>query len=285
MSLIVSPKTGRLIKVGGKTFSDLLKDPQYQDLLLNPETSNISKGKVEVSGSPLSSPPMSPIYSPSSPSISLSGIPMPVIPLKPISLKQNSNDHLSDILSMSFLDIPTLEETLKTTKQPAKKAKIAEMIENKRYEEGRGIKTRGWSSRSPTRGQERHQLKSECGNKCFLLPGKEKFPICASPRTTGGKSKCEIDCGGVQSALIRAKQWGYEDVAEKAEKILEKCNLKGLDRFLPTPPTSPLPSTSIQSPKILPSLKMGGKMDDKILVPPSLNRYDKINTSDCGCGK
>ena len=88
------------------------------------------------------------------------------------------------------------------------------MIE--RQDDGRGIRTRGWAARSPTRGKERHQLKAECGDKCFLLPDEEKFPICASPRVTGGTSTCEIDCGGAQSAFIRARQWGYEEVADKS---------------------------------------------------------------------
>jgi hypothetical protein len=123
---------------------------------------------------------------------------------------------------MEFADIPTLEETLRTTKQPAKRAKLEAMIAGKKYLEGRGMKTRGWAARAPTKGKERHQLHAECGDKCFLNPEQEKFPICASPRTTGGKSKCEIDLGGLQSAYNRAKQYGYVEEAAKAKAILDK---------------------------------------------------------------
>ena len=382
MSQIVSPKTGRLIKVGGKAFRDLLEDPQYRDTLLVPET--VSKSSPYVSPVPslsinakvtLSLPPLSPIYSPSA---SLSKVPMTTLPplsprsprslpplsprspsslpplpprsprslpplsprslppLSPRSLpplkvpvsseikesrveipihevypEMTSDEHLSEILAMPFYDIPTLEETLKHTKQPARRAKIAEMIKTKKYEERRGIKTRGWSARAPTRGRERHQLKAECGDKCFLLPEKEKFPICASPRMTGGKSKCAIDCQGVQSALVRARQWGYSEVASKAEAILEKCNAEGMERFVP----SPRASKKQTEPKIPSSMLLGGKMDSedygvvrrnarrsvwfedeghhdhKIRLSPSLTRYGSHKKSsqsqspDCGCGK
>jgi hypothetical protein len=179
---------------------------------------------------------------------------------------------MSEILSMPFYDIPTLEETLKRTKQPAVKAKISKMIEEKRTTEGRGIKTRGWSGRAPTRGRERHQLKAECGNKCFLLPEEEKFPICPSPRVTGGKSKCELDCGGIQSAKIRAAQWKYLDVEAKADILLEKCRRGDLKHFLPSSPKIS------KSPKVLPSARRGGKMDKHT------KKVTWNDEKDCGCG-
>ena len=223
---IISPKTGKLIEVGGEEFSNLLKDPKYRDFLTDPEKVEIPKGRVETSGPPpIKLPPLRlPTINtaPKTPDPSLESVPMP------------TNVHLSDILSMPFLDLPTLEETLKKTTQPSKREKLEKMIQNKLYEEGRGIKTRGWIGRSPTRGKERHQLKAECGDKCFLLPESEKFPICASPRITGGHSQCKLDCGGAQAAYIRAQQWKYPEVAEKAKIILEKCNKEGLKHFLPS---------------------------------------------------
>lgn len=195
--------------------------------------------KIEDNTSPNISPSK---FIPSSPKISLSSLPALKISSPLSVLKESTNDkHLEEILSMPFYDIPTLEETLKNTTQPGKRAKIEEMINEKRYLEGRGIKTRGWISRSPQKGSERHQLKSECGDKCFLLPESEKFPICASPKLNEGKSVCAIDCGGVNAALIRARQWGYDDVAAKAEIILEKCNQEGLKNFLPSVYFPPLP--------------------------------------------
>lgn len=366
---IVSPKTGRLIKIGSKAYSDLLKDPKYKDSLFNPSKSpDLVKGKVSPSGLPplknmsnLPSLPKSPSaptvklpplpnspksnslklpplpispsrsrispYSPPSPSISLNDYPMTVLPPLPVSKTLNSlpvlnipiktspsiklagkmektsklpslspkrdsspKQDIEEILAMPFYDIPTLEETLKNTKQPSKRAKIEEMIREKRYEEGRGIKTRGWLARAPTRGKERHQLHAECGDKCFLLPESEKFPICASPRVTGGKSVCEIDCAGVQSALIRSKQWKYDEVSKKAEKILEKCNESGLEHFIPSKLP---PAPSKLSPKLSPSAQMAGLMPRRVArrtsrrtsnrnveLSPSMSEY----TPDCGCG-
>jgi len=382
---IVSPKSGRLIKIGSKAYSDLLKDPKYKDAIFTSSSENISKARVSPSGLPplknnlkteeslspvpvpiaspkiklpslhkspssplpLKLPPLplsprfsktTPVFSPPSPSNSLSKFPMPILPPLPVSSTPSSLpvlnipvkvspslklagkmlpslspvnklpvspinklpvspvDDMEEILSMPFYDIPTLEETLKNTRQSSKRAKIEAMIKEKKYEEGRGIKTRGWSSRAPTRGKERHQLHSECGDKCFLLPESEKFPICASPRTTGGKSVCEIDCGGVLSAKIRAKQWGYEEVAKKAEKILEKCNRDGLEHFTPSQLT-PAP----RSPKLSPSAKLAGTMPRggarrtsrrtsrrNIELSPSVYEYgsskNEEKTPDCGCG-
>ena len=171
-------------------------------------------------------------------------------------------------INAKFASIPSLEETLKVTNQPAKREKIREMID--RQDDGRGIRTRGWSARSPTRGKERHQLKAECGDKCFLLPDEEKFPICASPRITGGTSTCEIDCGGVASAYIRARQWGYDDVADKAKKIVKECEKGGLSRFVPS---SPIPKLS-NLPSLTPAMQLGGNMKSK----------KKAQANSCGCG-
>jgi len=215
-------------------------------------------------------PPLSPKLSPLKKSAELPALSPKLPPLKkspklPTLSPVSKKDELEEILSMPFADIPTLEETLKKTKQPAKRAKLERMIKEKKYLEGRGIKTRGWDARAPTRGKERHQLHRECGDKCFLLPESEKFPICASPRMTGGKSKCEIDCSGVLAAKIRAKQHGYDQISKKAEKILEKCEKDGLEHFVPKKTLKELPPLS---PKLSPSAMMAGKMDQ----------------DDCGCG-
>ncbi len=148
-------------------------------------------------------------------------------PLCPLKIPEQEETPTSQ-----FASIPTLEETLKYTRQPTEREKLERMIREKKYQEGRGIKTRGWRARSPTRGTERHELHEECGDKCFLLPDEEKFPICASLRF-GEENKCKIDCGGINSALIRAKQYDYKDVAEKAKILLSKCNKGGLTNFVP----------------------------------------------------
>lgn len=252
MSQIVSPKTGRLIKVGSKTYNDLLKDPRYRDTLLDPTAPEklvgLTEGRVATSGlPPLHSSPRA--SSKAAKSVNFAGSP-----------KSPSSSLRS--VKMPLYNIPSLEETLAKTGQPSKQAKLEQMIG--REDEGRGIKTRGWLGRSPSRGRERHQLMAECGEKCFLHPEGEKFPICPSPRITGGKSVCEADCGGVQAAKIRARQYKYHDVAAKADVLLEKCNAKGLDAFLPagapgkTVPQLPALSSKVSASR---SATRAGKMD------------------------
>jgi len=88
---------------------------------------------------------------------------------------------------------------------------------------GSGSRTRGWNA--PRRGKPRHAMMKKCGEKCFLDPEHEAFPICA--KLTGGKSDCQLDCRGVQAAFQRARQWGYEDVAKAAKELSrEKCRRK-----------------------------------------------------------
>ena len=295
MSYITSPTSGKLIKVGGEEYERLIKLPKYKETFLSPVNQTFT-GKVETSGSappltlppftktpPRSLPPLSPVgrLPPliPEPSISLAGKMMPQLPkspglietsLPPLSLKKDA--HLNTIVSMPLYDIPSLENLLEKTKQPAKRAKIQEMIDMEREKEGRGIKTRGWSARAPTRGKERHQLKAECGDKCFLLPELEKFPICPSPRITGGKSVCEIDCGGVQAAKVRAAQWKYPEVEAKADVLLEKCNKAGIQAFTPLklpPMAAAKMSPEIESLVLPTSPKVSGKMSPQSFVLPT----------------
>jgi len=84
-------------------------------------------------------------------------------------------------------------------------------------ESGKGSRTRGWSVSAPQRGKERNELRKKCGNSCFLIPEKQKFPICKSLRTSGGK--CEVDCRGLAAAKIRARQYGYTKVAKDAGRL------------------------------------------------------------------
>ena len=82
--------------------------------------------------------------------------------------------------------------------------------------EGRGIRTRGWAMAAPKKGKERNELMEKCGKSCFLRPEVKKYPICAALRE--GK-ECEVDCRGVLSAKIRARQYKDEGVAKKASNI------------------------------------------------------------------
>ncbi len=126
-------------------------------------------------------------------------------------------------------DIPSLEEVLTKTKQHHLRKRLEEMIAEKRAEEGRGSKTRGWKARAPQKGRPRHELKDKCGNACFLDPQNEAYPICPTPELGVG---CKIDCGGLQSAKVRASQYHKPEIAALADKLLkEKCPI--LSSFTP----------------------------------------------------
>lgn len=85
----------------------------------------------------------------------------------------------------------------------------------------KGSAVRGWAKRSPKLISQRRTLKSKCGSKCFLMPGKLKFPICA-------KHSCKKDCKGITSAYVRARQWKYPEVAKKAKSLMKsmRCTKK-----------------------------------------------------------
>lgn len=85
--------------------------------------------------------------------------------------------------------------------------------------DGRGSRTRGWKLAAPKRGKERHSLKEECGDVCFLKPSVEGFPICAALREKQG---CEVDCRALTAAKTRAAQWGYPGVYRTAESMQRK---------------------------------------------------------------
>lgn len=84
--------------------------------------------------------------------------------------------------------------------------------------EGRGSPTRGWVNRAPQKGRERHTLMNKCGKKCFLGPN-ESYPVCAALRTGQG---CKYDCGGVQAAYNRSRQYGKQPISRKAKNLLKK---------------------------------------------------------------
>jgi hypothetical protein len=81
----------------------------------------------------------------------------------------------------------------------------------------RGSATRGWKILSPKKGRARHAIKAKCGNKAFLLPSEEKFPVM----TLHAKG-CHYDCRGLTAALSRAQQHGYHSVAARARSLKRK---------------------------------------------------------------
>ena len=141
---------------------------------------------------------------------------------KPITRQQ-----VEDILAQKTARIEDLEETLDRTTQPHLRRKLQAQIEAQRAGTARYAPTRGWAARAPKPGKARERLYSACGPDAFLLPnkeqrGKSKFPIAAKCGTgTEGMCDCKIDCGGVQAAYNRARQYKYDNVAAAAQEILQ----------------------------------------------------------------
>ena len=73
-------------------------------------------------------------------------------------------------------------------------------------------RTRGWCKQKPGY-RERTIMLKKCGKKCFL-GSKKSFPICK-------KNTCKISRQGIQSAYIRAKQFGHSAIAKKAKNLLK----------------------------------------------------------------
>ena len=82
-------------------------------------------------------------------------------------------------------------------------------------------KARGWHGAAPTGKAEREKLFSDCGAKCFLLPGQLKFPICEREAVSKGtKDRCRPVCQGLEAAKMRARQYPkYKNIAARAEKL------------------------------------------------------------------
>lgn len=60
-------------------------------------------------------------------------------------------------------------------------------------------RTESWAQKKPTTRGERLVIMDKCGTKCFLVPGKLKYPICAKNTKT-----CKVDCDGLRAARNRA---------------------------------------------------------------------------------
>ena len=86
-----------------------------------------------------------------------------------------------------------------------------------------GSATRGWKNSAPRRGQQRRVLKKSCGKRCSLQG--DKFPIC---NKCGANCSCKPSCKGMVLAKIRARQYGYTAVANKADRLIQKykCSKK-----------------------------------------------------------
>lgn len=112
-------------------------------------------------------------------------------------------------------DLKKIMKTIPPSRR-SKKSKLRKVIKSVQRGERRGSRTRGWAAMAPQRGKERNELLGKCGERCFLLPEQKKFPVCSALRVGEG---CKINCKGLLSAKIRARQYKYSKVAELAEKL------------------------------------------------------------------
>lgn len=86
---------------------------------------------------------------------------------------------------------------------------------------GQGGRTRGWAEDAPRRGNPRHAVMDKCGRQCFLDPDNEGFPVCSR---LGLGQDCQLDCRGLYAAKVRAGQWKYDNVYDKADQLIRrKC--------------------------------------------------------------
>lgn len=76
---------------------------------------------------------------------------------------------------------------------------------------------KGWEKDGPKRGQQRRDLMEKCGNRCFLIPEQQSFPICSACRTD--ECLCELDCRGLAAANIRARQWQYTNLYQTIDDL------------------------------------------------------------------
>ena len=78
-----------------------------------------------------------------------------------------------------------------------------------------------WTVKAPTRTSERRKLLQTCGKSCFMMPGDLKFPVCNKDAPP-----CIYNKKGITAAYVRARQWGYQDVADNVEALRKKLGLK-----------------------------------------------------------
>lgn len=76
----------------------------------------------------------------------------------------------------------------------------------------------------PKSVEKRRSMLKKCGKKCFLKPDMKHpgFPVC--------NNNCKVMRKGLLSAFIRARQWGYQDIAKMAERKLKQFSRKGSRR-------------------------------------------------------
>lgn len=136
--------------------------------------------------------------------------------------KKQPSKPLSDERMKQITEMPVHRANIEVSVQRVKQPHLVQRVATYKKDQGRGQPTRGWALDAPKKGKERHLLKKECGDKCFLLPETEGFPIC--PKCVEGKCSCEIDCRGLMAAKIRAHQYKYTDLYDNIDQLIKtKC--------------------------------------------------------------
>lgn len=143
--------------------------------------------------------------------------PLPFQQVQPQLLQPLQQVQQKQFIQVSEVETP--QETLRKGKGQLPPYLISKLETNiEHLGDPRGSFTRGWSARAPQRGAERRELHERCGDSAFLLPEQNKFPIVQACRQQ--PCTCNYDCGGIQAAKIRAAQWGYTDIKQNADNLL-----------------------------------------------------------------
>lgn len=186
---VINPKTKRDIKVGGPTYLALKAQGELVETLKPFEKSFPKRSSRELRSSRKDT--VLPRELSSSRMCEAHPQPLSEQKLEEMGAMERYSPNLENFVPIGIVQ-RSLEETLKRTTQPHLVKKLSE-----RKEEGRG-----WSADAPKKGRDRHLLREKCGDKCFLIPDREAFPIC--PRCNDSECNCHIDCRGLTAAKIRA---------------------------------------------------------------------------------
>jgi hypothetical protein len=117
--------------------------------------------------------------------------------------------------------LSSLRTILRHTHEPGLRRTLER--EMKKARRGSRSPIRGWAANAPQQGRPRDQVMRRCGKKCFLDPKRKDFPICR--KCYGDDCDCRASCRGIRAAKIRAKQFGYRNIADKAQRLEDhfKC--------------------------------------------------------------
>lgn len=142
--------------------------------------------------------------------------------VKPVPKQRQPSKSLSAQRIKQMTEMPVYQANIDEASKRVAPPHLVKRTATYQKDQGRGRPTRGWALDAPKKGRERHLLKEKCGDKCFLLPDTEGFPIC--PKCVEDQCTCAVDCRGLMAAKIRAHQYKYTDLYDSIDQLLEtKC--------------------------------------------------------------